>query len=78
MSLRLGLRQSFPEASMVRSHGMNDINRARGSWENSKVPSPSLGLLTALYCSLQGWRRRERAGYWRMLNYLQDFTYSSQ
>ena len=49
MSLRLGLRQSFPEASMVRSHGMNDINRARGSWENSKVPSPSLGLPSLPY-----------------------------
>lgn len=60
VSLRLGLRQGFPEASMVRSHGMND-NRARGSWENSKVPSPSLGLLTALYYSFQGWRGREGA-----------------
>lgn len=58
----LWLRQTFPEASVVRSHGMNDIYRARGSWENSKVPSPSLGLLTALYYSLQGRRGGEGAG----------------
>lgn len=34
----LWLRQTFPEVSVVRSHGMNDIYRARRSWENSKGP----------------------------------------
>lgn len=53
-SLGLGLRQSYPEPGVVRSYGMNEINRARGPWENSGVPSPSLGLLTALYYCLKG------------------------
>ena len=30
----LWLRQTFPEASVVRSHGMNDIYRARGLFAN--------------------------------------------
>ena len=54
LSLWLGLRQSYPEPGVVRSYGMNEINRVRGPWENSGVPSPSLGLLTALYYCLKG------------------------
>lgn len=41
---------------------MNEINWAKGPWENLGVLSPRLGLLTALYYCLKGQRGGEGEG----------------